>query len=61
MPIERPKEHTKVGMKSGRMREVYRKILQSPDLSDQEIDEMRQHVIRLAQVLCEQAWGKRFY
>ena len=61
MPADRPKVRTRIGTKSARMREVYRKILQPPDLSDQEIDEMRKHVIQLAQTLCEHVWGKRFY
>jgi hypothetical protein len=43
------------------MRDAYRRALQRPDLSDREIDEMRLHVIRLAQALCEHVWGKRFY
>lgn len=43
------------------MREVYRSMLRTPDLADQEIDDMRKHVIRLARALAEHVWGKRFY
>jgi hypothetical protein len=43
------------------MRELYRKVLRTPGLNDKEVDEMRQHVIRLARTLCEHVWGKRFY
>lgn len=43
------------------MRDVYRRILRTPNLSDKEIDDMRQHVIRLARALCEHVWGKPFY
>jgi len=61
MPADRPKKRTRSGTKSARMRDVYRRLLQRPDLTDQEIDDMRKHVIRLAQVLCEHVWGKPFY
>ena len=47
--------------KSAQMSDVYRRLLQRPDLTDQEIDDMRKHVTRLAQVLCEHVWGKPFY
>lgn len=43
------------------MRDVYRRLLRMPDLSDQQINDMRKHVIRLAQALCEHVWGKPFY
>ena len=61
MPADQPKAHTTISTKSARMRDVYRKILQTRDLSDQEIDDMREHVIHLAQTLCEHVWGKPFY
>jgi hypothetical protein len=61
MPADRLKVRAKSGMKSARMRDVYRKILQTRDLSDQEIDDVREHMIQLAQTLCEHVWGKRFY
>jgi hypothetical protein len=41
--------------------ERYRKILGRPDLTDQELAEMRQCVIRLARTICEHVWGKKFY
>jgi hypothetical protein len=58
---EEPEEREKLDAKSVRMRDVYRRMLATPGLSNREIDEMRQYVIRLAQVLCEHVWGKRFY
>jgi hypothetical protein len=58
---DQPNESTKRETKTARMRHVYRSSLQIPDLTDQKIDEMRQPVIRLAQILCEHVWGKRFY
>jgi len=61
MPADRAKERARSGAKSTWVRNVYRKLLRKPDLSDNEIDEMRQRVIRLAQALCEHVWGKRFY
>jgi hypothetical protein len=47
--------------KSARMRDSYRAALGQPDLGDREIDEMRQHVMRLGRAVCEHVWGKRFY
>jgi len=61
MPADRPKEHPRSGTKSARMHDVYRRMLRRSDLPDQEIDDIRQHVIRFAQALCEHVWGKRFY
>ena len=61
MPVDRPKKRTRLGTKSALVRDIYRRILQTRNLSDQEIDDTRQHVIRLAQTLCEHVWGKRFY
>ena len=43
------------------MRDVYRRVLRKPHLTDKEIDHLQQHVIRLAQALCEHVWGKGFY
>ena len=39
----------------------YRQILKMPDLTKNEIDEMRIHMTLLAQTICEHAWGKKFY
>jgi len=39
----------------------YRQILKMPDLTKKEIDEMRIHMILLAQTICEHVWGKKFY
>ena len=63
MPDNQPQERASSAMKakSARIGDIYRKMLQTPDLSDQEIDDMRKHVIQLAQTLCEHVWGKRFY
>jgi hypothetical protein len=54
-------EKTTKSAKSTKMRDLYRKVLGRPELTDREIDEMRKHVIRLAQTICEHVWGKRFY
>ncbi len=43
------------------IRDSYRRILEMPDLTDKDIDDMRQHVILLAQTICEHVWGKEFY
>ena len=39
----------------------YRHILRMPNLTDEEIDEMRKHVGLLARTICERIWGKKFY
>jgi hypothetical protein len=41
--------------------EKYRCILNAPDLTNKEIDEMRKHLGLLAQTICEHVWGKKFY
>jgi len=41
--------------------EEYRHILWRPDLTNEEIDEMRKNLSLLAQTICEHAWGKEFY
>ena len=43
------------------MAEAYRRVLQAPGLSDQQIEDMRKHVVQLAQTLCEHVWSKPFY
>jgi hypothetical protein len=61
MPTDRPEKGTRLGTKSAGMRDAYRRMLRAPELKDQEIDEMRQHVTRLSQALCEHVWSMRFY
>lgn len=39
----------------------YREILEKPNLSDKEIETMRQHLGLLARTICEHIWGKMFY
>ena len=39
----------------------YREILNMPDLTDEEINEMREHIQLLAQTICEYVWGKQLY
>ena len=39
----------------------YRRILKMPNLSIKEIDEMRNYLNLLAQIICEHVWGKKFY
>jgi hypothetical protein len=60
MPADPLKGHTRSGTKAAWTRDAYRRMVQRHDLSEKEIDEMRQHVIRLARALCEHVWGKRF-
>jgi hypothetical protein len=44
-----------------KIHELYRRVLGRPALTDREIEEMRKHLIRLAETLCEHVWGKNFY
>jgi len=39
----------------------YRQILDVPDLTDKEIDQMRRHLSLLARTICEHVWNKKFY
>jgi len=39
----------------------YREILNMPDLTNKEIDQMRKNLILLARTICEHVWGKKFY
>jgi len=39
----------------------YREILEMPQLTDEEIEQMRPHILLLAQTICEHVWGKDFY
>jgi hypothetical protein len=41
--------------------EKYRHILKMPKLEDKKIDEMRKNLSLLAQTICENLWGKKFY
>lgn len=43
------------------MHSKYRQILEMPDLSDCDIDEIRKPLIHIAQTICEHVWGERFY
>jgi cytochrome P450 len=39
----------------------YRKALAKPELSAREIEEMREHVRRLARAICEHVWQEKFF
>ena len=41
--------------------EKYRQILDMPDLTDKQIDQMRKHIGLLARTICEHVWKKKFY
>ena len=47
--------------KSNNIYNTYRNILDMPDLTNEEIDKMRPHVILIAQTICEHVWDKKFY
>ena len=39
----------------------YRQILDVPDLTEKQIDQMRRHLGILARTICEHVWRKKFY
>lgn len=39
----------------------YRKILEMPNHTDKEIEEMRHNLKLLAMTICEHVWKKKFY
>lgn len=39
----------------------YRKVLERPDLSKNEIEEMRNNLKIVASTICEHVWKKKFY
>jgi hypothetical protein len=54
----------KTGRKKNPKKDIYRKyraILAMPNLTDQEIDEMRKNLTLLAQTIYEHVWDKKFY
>jgi hypothetical protein len=57
MSADQISKRTRSGTKI-RMSDVYRRVLRKPHLTEKEVDDMRRHVIRLAQALCEHVWGK---
>jgi hypothetical protein len=59
MKIDRPR--IKNGRKKASIYEKYRRILNMPDLTNKEIDEMRKRISLLTQTICEHIWGKKFY
>lgn len=44
-----------------KIHEKYRRLLRRPGLTVEQVEEMRKHVIRLAQTICEHVWGKTVY
>ena len=47
--------------RQSKIHEKYRQLLKRPGLTAEQIEEMRKHVILLAQTICEHVWGKKFY
>jgi len=39
----------------------YRRILEKPDLSNKEIEEMRDNLRLIATTICEHVWKKKFH
>jgi len=39
----------------------YRQILDMPNLTDKQIDQMRKHLGLFARTICEHVWKKKFY
>jgi hypothetical protein len=47
--------------KKNNIHDQYRQILEMPHLTNEEIDQMRPHILLLARTICEHVWGKEFY
>ncbi len=47
--------------KTNNIYDQYRQILEMPHLTNEEIDQMRRHILLLARTICEHVWGKDFY
>ena len=41
--------------------EKYRQVLEQPGLTAEQIEQMRKHMILLAQTICGHVWGKKVY
>jgi hypothetical protein len=54
------KQHSLRKSRLEKMHELYRKSLKRPDLSADEIETMRKHMILVAQTICEHVWGKKY-
>lgn len=39
----------------------YREILEMPNLSNSQIDNMREHLILFAKTICEYVWRNKYY
>jgi hypothetical protein len=39
----------------------YRTILERPNLTEREIDQMRENLTAIARAICEHVWKKKFY
>jgi hypothetical protein len=49
------------GTGRGKIHGKYRRLLRQPGLTAGKIEQMRKHVILLAQTICEHVWRRRFY
>jgi hypothetical protein len=52
-------KHVRRKTRHNKIHDEYRGLLRQPGLTVAQIEEMRQHMILLAQTICEHVWGKR--
>jgi hypothetical protein len=55
------RDRAKTKKKKDSVYDKYRRILDMPNLTKREIDEMRKSMTLLARTICEHVWGKKFY
>jgi hypothetical protein len=48
-------------IRHNKLHEQYRQLLKRPGLTPEKIEEMRKHIILLAQTICEYVWKTKFY
>lgn len=53
------KNHRKTASKS--IYDKYRKILENPELTEKEVEEMRHNLRLVATAICEHVWQKKFH
>ena len=54
-------KHLRRKARHNKLHDKYRELLKQPGLTAEQIEEMRKHVILLAQTICEHVWGKKVY
>ena len=54
-------KHLRRKTRHSKLHDKYRELLKQPGLTAEQIEDMRKHMILLAQTICERVWGKKIY